>query len=94
MWKKVLIGTFMEETIMRSLVIILVLLLGGCETTDAVKGKGATFADRGLTEAEWLVCNAASIGSVKRRYGQTVERANTYKAFCDGDGLANVIVPE
>ena len=79
-------------------IIALALLLGGCATLDTardvVKQKGAQAADQGLTDAEWLVCNAAPIGSVKRRYGQTVERADTYKDFCDGDGKANVVSPE
>ena len=69
------------------------LMLGACEYTDGAKVKGAGLADKGLTEAEWLLCYAATIGSVKRRYGQTVERASTYKQFCDGSEAANVIVP-
>ena len=72
--------------------------LSGCETVDTtrtlIKQKGATTADQGLIDAEWLVCNAASIGSVNRRYGQTIERADTYKDFCHGDGRANVVSPE
>ncbi len=86
-WKPIYIPTF-----------LLALLLGGCTALDTardvVKLKGAQAADQGLTDAEWLVCNAAPIGSIKRRYGQTVERADTYREFCDGDGQANVIAPE
>ena len=59
-----------------------------------MKVKGAEIADQALTDAEWAVCQAASVGSVKRRYGQTIKRADTYKDFCDGDGKANVIAPE
>ena len=72
--------------------------LGGCEAADTaralIKQKGAATADQGLTDAEWLLCNASSIGSVNRRYGQTVERADTYKDFCHGDGRANVVAPK
>lgn len=72
-------------------------LLAGCESIDTardlIKQKGAKLADEGLTDAEWLVCSASSIGAIKRRYGRTVERADTYKEFCDGAGQANVIAP-
>ena len=74
------------------------LFLGGCAAIDTardvIKLKGAEIADQVLTDAEWSVCQAASIGSIKRRYGQTVERADTYKDFCHGDGRANVVSPE
>ncbi len=85
---------------MRSLIYIpiyfaLALLLGGCATArDVAKQKGAQAADSALLDAEWLVCKATSIGAVKRRYGQTVESAETYRRFCDGDGKANVVSPE
>ncbi len=73
---------------MRNLIwipIALVLLLEACTTVAA---------DKVLTNAEWVVCNLTSVGAIKRRYGQTIERANTYKDFCDSDGKANVIAPE
>lgn len=75
-----------------------VISLGGCEAVDTarevVKQKGAKIADGILTDAEWVLCKEASIGSIKRRYGKTVESANTYKDFCDGDGRANVVSPK
>ena len=73
------------------------LFLGACTEFTAVKKavatKGAELSDDALVDAEWWVCYAASIGSVKRRYGATVERAETYKDFCHGDGDANVVKP-
>jgi len=73
------------------------LFLGACTEFTAVKKavatKGAEFSDDALVDAEWWVCYAASIGSVKRRYGATVERAETYKDFCHGDGDADVVAP-
>ena len=30
----------------------------------------------------FIVCQAASIGSIKRRYGTSDERAKEYAAFC------------
>ena len=74
----------------KSIILVLALLLGAC---GVVKQKGAALADQGLSNAEWVVCKLTPIGAIKRRYGQTVERADTYKDFCDGDGQANVIAP-
>ena len=71
--------------------------LAGCAAVDTartvVKAKGASVADQTLVDAEWAVCSLAPIGAVKRRYGQTVGRAETYKEFCDGDGRANIVAP-
>ena len=69
----------------------LLLALTGCGLTpqgDLVRGvikvRGAAIADQGLTNAEWFVCEAATIGSVKRKYGRTTEDADTYRKFCPG----------
>ncbi len=74
------------------------MLLGGCETADTARDvlrvKGADAADKLLGDAWWTVCKASSIGAVERRYGKTVESAQTYHRFCHGDGEANVIAPE
>ena len=74
---------------------ILLLALGACSsvTKDALKSRGANAADQLLIDSAWAVCELASIGSVNRKYGQTTARADTYKAFCKGDGKANVISP-
>ena len=77
----------------KPIILVLALLLGACTALDVVKQKGAALADQGLTDAEWVVCKLTPIGAIKRRYGQTVERADTYKDFCYGDGQANVIAP-
>ncbi len=79
---------------MRILTIALLLILSGCASYQAgIAAKGAEVADELLTTAEWQVCYAASVGSIKRRYGMTVERANLYKEFCSGAGAANVVGP-
>ncbi len=73
------------------------LLLSGCTGLDttrtAIAAKGAAAADQILIDAEWSLCFAATVGSIKRRYGQTIERAGTYKSFCDGADGVNVIEP-
>ena len=74
------------------------LILGACAQVDLAKKviavKGAEVSATILTDAEWVLCRAASVGSVKDRYGTTEERATTYHEFCEGSGKANVIAPE
>ncbi len=77
--------------------VILSLFLIGCAQLGTVKKvvgiKGAQLNDQALIDAEWVVCKAASHGSVDRRYGQTVDRANLHKEFCHGEGAANTVGP-
>ncbi len=75
--------------------LLLVVLVSGCASTvkTAVALKGASLSDDALVQAEWWVCSAATVGAVKRRYGQTWERADLYREFCDGSGSANVVAP-
>ena len=74
-------------------VVGLLLLLSACSAVNTIATKGAEISDTALTNAEWMMCKGASVGSVKRRYGVTLERANLYREFCDGSGEANVIAP-
>lgn len=71
---------------MKSLLILLVtLFLFGCATVDQVRGKVAGLYDQALESAETTICNDASVGSVLRRYGRSVERANEWRALCFGE---------
>ena len=66
-----------------------VAVLAGCGLTPqgdmiraTVADKGAQVADEGLTNAEWFLCQAASVGSVKRRYGRNPEASKAYANLC------------
>jgi len=82
---------------MKTSIVALMLFLGGCASLQtaktAVAVKGGELSKQALVDAEWWVCRAATVGSVKDRYGQSVERALLYKNFCEGNGKANVIAP-
>lgn len=52
---------------------------------------GAAAMDEGLVNAEWFICSAASIGSVKRRYGKTKETADAYNTLCGLEGDAQIV---
>lgn len=76
------------------------LALGGCGFTgtgdsvrQGVATKGAQAYDEGLANAEWFICQAASVGSVKRRYGKTQQDAAAYQALCDGQDGVNIVEP-
>lgn len=77
----------------------LTLLAAGCGLTtegsairEFVKVEGAGAYDEGLLNSEWFICRAASVGSVLRRYGQSVEKAEGWRALCLGDPEAMRIV--
>ena len=76
-------------------------ILGGCGFTaqgdfvrTGVAEKGAQAADEGLRNATWFICQAATIGSIKRAYGTSVERAHAYNRFCPDSSAVNVLRPE
>ncbi len=65
------------------------LALGGCGLTPqgdavriAIKEQGSQAYDEGLQNSQFFICHAASIGSIKRTYGTSNERAKEYAAFC------------
>jgi len=71
----------------------LLLIIAGCGFTSegdfarkAVKEYGAQAYDEGLENAEWFICNAVSVGAIRRKYGRTEERAQTYRQLCLGAG--------
>ena len=78
---------------MKAIVFLSVLVvLGGCGFTPqgnalraAVKAGGAQAMDEGLNNAEWYICQAASIGSVRRRYGKP-GLSDAYRTLCDQTG--------
>lgn len=74
------------------------LVLSACGLTDTgdairqgVAVRGAQAYDEGLVNAEWFLCNAASIGSIKRKYGTSQKMAEAYKALCGAGEDADVI---
>ena len=72
---------------------MLALALGGCSyipfydtATAAISVEGANSADEALKNAEWTLCNAATIGSVNRRYGGSKVLSNAYRTLCSTHG--------
>ena len=76
------------------------LLLGACGLTpqgdalrQGVAEYGARAADGALDNAEWVMCSAAPIGSIKRKYGTSEKMAEAYRALCGAGEDADVIGP-
>jgi len=57
---------------------------------DMISGKGAQAYDEGLKNIEWGLCEAASIGSIKRRYGTSAARAKQYSDFCPATAIPDL----
>ncbi|KKM60281.1 hypothetical protein LCGC14_1543440 [marine sediment metagenome] len=79
---------------------IAVLVLAGCGFTsqgdairDFVKVEGAQAYDEGLSNSEFFICKAASVGSVLRRYGRSEETAAAWRAICRGNPEAVIVKP-
>ena len=86
---------------MRQLLIAGLISLAGCGFTDTgdfirktASQAGAQAFDEGLVNAEWFICQAASIGAIKRRYGQSAEAAAAYDALCARSGSENIVTPQ
>lgn len=61
----------------------------GAVIRQAISKGGADAADQTLTDVEWYMCYAASIGSIKRKYGGA--KADAYKALCKEPDSGGVI---
>ncbi len=61
-------------------------ILAGCGQAATVLRLGATdgaaAADQLLMTTEWAYCNALSIGSVRREFGQNPDRMAAYNELC------------
>lgn len=55
----------------------------GWETVQGtVAGKGAQAADEFLQSGEWVVCEAATVGAVNRKYGLDPAKTQAWKDYC------------
>lgn len=73
--------------------LILALVLSGCAELQAAQQQGASVMDAYVAGAEWSLCYAASIGSIRRKYGQSQSLADAYNTLCASATLS-VIQPK
>lgn len=74
---------------MKKLILLLPFALGACGLTpqgdfarEVVKERGADAADAMVDNSLWGLCNAATIGSIRREFGTSPDRANAYNRLC------------
>lgn len=68
---------------MRLLIAIIVLLsVSGCSTIQKLTDYAAAANDEAVTSAEFTICNAASVGSIKRKFN-TADKVKTWKELCN-----------
>jgi hypothetical protein len=70
--------SFLKGVGLMALALVVLLLLGACSTD--LRMKGAALADTALETSVWGVCEAATIGAVRR--GFSGDEA-AYQAFCE-----------
>lgn len=71
---------------MRAIALAAALALSACGFTpqgdlarDLIREKGAQAYDEGLANSLWFMCNAASVGSIRRTFGKNMA---AYNAIC------------
>jgi hypothetical protein len=76
-----------------------VVILSGCGQTpqgdmirDLVKTRGAEVMDNGVDNALYFVCDVATIGSIRRRFGQSADSARMYAQLCSPVAGGDVIL--
>ncbi len=70
------------KIIIMPLVLFAVAVLSGCGQGVAIRNAGAVAEDQLIDTAEWSICNAASVGSVRRKYGSDEEKAAAWRVIC------------
>lgn len=60
----------------------LILLLPGCAQLGIAVDKAADANDQALIDAEFVICNAASVGAIERRYNSK-QLLNAREVICN-----------
>ena len=70
--------------------LVLLFALSACGFTpqgdlvrSTIKDKGAQAYDEGIENAEWFLCNAASVGSIRRKFGRDERMSAAYNTLCN-----------
>lgn len=76
---------------------VLVLMTGCAEMQFAkttIKHGGARLADESLNATIWKLCNATSYGAIKRKFGDSKEKADALHILCGGAKEVNLLIPD
>lgn len=64
------------------LILTAVILATGCSTIQKLTDYAAAANDEAVTTATFTICNAASVGSIKRQFN-TADKVKTWKELCN-----------
>lgn len=64
------------------LILFTLALIPGCAYFGVAKERAKLAYDKALNEAEWVICDAASVGSIKRKYGASQEAMDAWEKLC------------
>ena len=67
------------------------LLVAGCGSFGRLQERGATVADEGLDASVWAICDAATMGSIRRRFGVNADKAAAYELFCESERTTETV---
>jgi len=77
------------------LIVLILVLLSGCAelaaTKQAIKHGGAALADDSLNQTIWKLCVASTIGSIKRKYGDSPAKAHALNVLCSEDSQQDFV---
>ena len=63
--------------------VTLALLLSGCAFSGEAIQRGTEVADTAVDAALFTLCRAATIGSIRRRFGNSEEQLAAYAVLCE-----------
>lgn len=74
---------------------VAVLVISGCAQLQFATQQGAEVADGALAGGAFTICTAATVGSIRRRYGNNPEQMAAWQLFCETElnNLTPVEVP-
>lgn len=74
---------------------LLALTISACAGTDAIRRgiaeRGSDLSDRAVEDAVFILCRAAPIGAINRRFAQDREKAQAYAILCRDMQSQNII---
>jgi hypothetical protein len=68
--------------------VLATLMLSGCAYVPVAIDRAAAANDEAVTSAEWVICKGASVGSIRRAYG---DRPEVWAELCR-EGAATELV--
>ena len=68
-------------------IIILVFFLVGCETTAEIVERGADANDAAVNASVFAICHGASVGSIRRKFGNQIE---VWQGLCQSEDILGI----